>query len=129
MPDLYSALIASDHELLDTVLADTEITYSESILPAVKSVCEDINTLTFNRITDYAALTRFQQDTLLRVCARFLTFKVDNAELLASTLKSYAINGVSMGFDDAAVLRVGGVIIPQEVFGLLRQTGLTCRVL
>ena len=129
VPDLYSALIANDHELLNTVLADTQITYSEDILPVVKSVCEDINTLTFNRITDYAALTQFQQNTLLRVCARFLTFKYDNAELLSSTLKSYAISGVSMSFDDAAVLRVGGVIIPQEVFGLLRQTGLTCRVL
>ena len=126
VPDLYSALIANDHELLNTVLADTQITYSEGILPVVKSVCEDINTLTFNRITDYFALTKFQRDTLLRVCSRFLRFKIDNAELLDSALRSYGINGVSMSFDDAAVKRIGGVIVPGDVYALLRQTGLTC---
>ena len=127
VPDLYSALFANDHELLNTVLADTQITYSEDILPVVKSVCEDINTLTFNRITDFFALTGFQQETLVRVCVRFLQFRLDNAELLGSVIRSYSISGVSMSFDDATVRQINGVYVPGDVYALLRQTGLCCR--
>ena len=125
MIDLYTALISNDNALLNEVLADAGVTLGEDGA-TIRSVCEDVNTLTFNRITDYFALTKFQRDTLLRVCSRFLRFKIDNAELLDSALRSYGINGVSMSFDDAAVKRIGGVIVPGDVYALLRQTGLTC---
>lgn len=125
MTDLYTALISNDNALLNEVLADAGVTLGEDDA-TIRSVCEDVNTLTFNRITDYFALTKFQRDTLLRVCSRFLWFKIDNAELLDSALRSYGINGVSMSFDDAAVKRIGGVIVPGDVYALLRQTGLTC---
>ena len=126
MTDLYTALTMNDNALMNQVLADTDIPVGEGVSALIKSVCEDINSLTFNRITDFFALTEFQQHTLCRVCARFLQFKYDNADLLATTLNSYAINGVSMSFNSAAVKRVNGVIVPEDVYGLLRQTGLTC---
>jgi hypothetical protein len=44
-------------------------------------------------------------------------------------LKSYGINGVSMSFDDTSVRMIDGVYVPGDVYALLRQTGLTCRVL
>ena len=121
MTDLYTALISNDNALLNEVLADAGVTLGEDDA-TIRSVCEDVNTLTFNRITDYFALTKFQRDTLLRVCSRFLRFKIDNAELLDSALRSYGINGVSMSFDDAAVKRNGGVIVPGAVYALLRPT-------
>ena len=125
MTDLYTALTADGCALLDGALTGT-VDYDEEFFSSLRSVCEDINSLTFNRIIDFDALTQFQRDTLVRVAARFLTFRRDNAELLDSGLRSYGINGVSMGFDDKAVKRIGGVTIPGDVYSLLRQTGLCC---
>jgi tRNA(Ile)-lysidine synthase TilS/MesJ len=86
--DLFTALISNDNALLNEVLADAGVILGEDDA-TIRSVCEDVNTLTFNRITDYFALTKFQRDTLLRVCSRFLRFKIDNAELLGIPAKVY----------------------------------------
>lgn len=129
MCDLYTALTADDGELLDRALDDAGISYDDDTGDIVRSVCEDIDTLTFRRITDFFALTPFQQNTLLRAVGRFMRFKIDNAELLDTVLRSYSINGVSMSFDDKGVRCISGVYIPGDVYGLLNQTGLTCRVI
>lgn len=127
MCDLYTALTANNNALLTEIAEAVGASDAGAIVNEIKTVCEDINTLTFNRITDFFTLTEFQQKTLVRMCGRFLQFKRDNAELLGSVIRSYSVNGVSMSFDDATVKQINGVYVPGDVYALLRQTGLTCR--
>lgn len=131
MTDLYTALTLDDNALMNTVIenASVDAPKGTDMTGYVKAVCGDINTLTFNRITDYFGLTAFQQKTILSVCSGMLHFRYENAALLDIVLKSYGINGVSMSFDDASVRMIDGVYVPGDVYALLRQTGLTCRVL
>ena len=93
----------------------------------MRSATRDIDALTFNRITDFNALTEFQKDIITEACLRLTEFKMDNAELLESPLKSYSINGVSMSLDDVSIQQINGVYIPNDIYALLQQTGLTCR--
>ena len=129
MCDLYTTLTADDGELLDRVFDDAGISHDEDTGDIVRSVCEDIDTLTFRRITDFFALTQYQRDTLLRVVGRFMRFKIENAELLDTVLQSYSVNGVSMSFDKKNLKCISGVWISGDIYGLLSQTGLTCRVI
>ena len=131
MTDLYTALTLDDNALMKTVIENASVDVPEGtdMTRYVKAVCDDINTLTFNRITDYFGLTVFQQKTILSVCSGMLHFRYEHAAILDSVLKSYGINGVSMSFDDASVRMIDGVYVPGDVYALLRQTGLTCRAL
>lgn len=129
MCDLYTALTANDGELLNRALTGVGVSRSEATDAVVRSVCEDIDTLTFRRITDFFELTQFQRDTLVSAFGRFLRFKLDNAELLDTILRSYSINGVSMSFDERKIKCISGVYISGDAYGLLSQTGLTCRVI
>jgi hypothetical protein len=63
MTDLYTALTLDDNALMKTVIenADVDAPEGTDMTRYVKAVCGDINTLTFNRITDYFGLTAFQQ--------------------------------------------------------------------
>ena len=92
-----------------------------------KKVIADIDTLTFNRITDYDALTSFQKYILHEVCLRMVAFNIDNRDILNAPLSSYSVNGVSMSFDSMKVKNIGGIYIPPGVYALLAQTGLVFR--
>lgn len=95
----------------------------------MRSATRDIDALTFNRITDFNALTAFQKEIVTEACLRLTAFKMDNAELLESPLKSYSINGVSMSLDDVSIQQINGVYIPSDIYALLQQTGFTCRAI
>lgn len=119
-----------DEELYRHFVGDDDTEQEvERLRELIRRTIRDIDTLTFNRITDFSRLTTFQQTTLIDVCTRFAAFKNDNADILDSVFKSYSINGVSLSFDGEAVKRINGVYIPGEVYSLLMQTGLTCRVI
>lgn len=100
-----------------------------SLLNYIKNATIDIDTLTFNRITNFESLTDFQKNILKNVCLRFAAFKVDNADFLDSSIKSYSINGVSMSFDDSSIKQINGIYIPNDIYAALQQTGLTCRII
>lgn len=103
---------------------------SEQIL---RQVSRHIDSLTFNRIVavGFANLTEFQQELIKEVAARQTAFEVENADLISSVLSSYSINGVSMNFggDSWNVFTEAGVAMQRDVYSLLMQTGLCCRVL
>ena len=103
---------------------------SEQIL---RQVSRHIDSLTFNRIVEagFANLTEFQQELIKEVAARQTAFEVENADLISSVLSSYSINGVSMNFggDSWNVFTEAGVAMQRDVYSLLMQTGLCCRVL
>lgn len=94
----------------------------------IDKVTMDINTLTFNRITDFNELTPFQQNIVTKVIVDMIDFNVDYEEVADVVWSSYSINGVSMTLDNTKIENVNGVIIRKYTLGWLEQTGLMCRV-
>ena len=83
-----------------------------------------IDMLIFNRIQDFQALTTAQQEKVTEAYEQLLQFETENADILASPVKSYSVNGVSMTFGGSGLKTVSGVVIPASVYQLLVQTGL-----
>lgn len=92
--------------------------------PAALNAAAHIDALTFNRIVDFDALTDAQKCIIKRAHEALTRFETDNAELLESPVKSYAINGVSMSFGGDGVRNVAGVTVPTDVYALLSASGL-----
>lgn len=92
--------------------------------PTALKAAEHIDTLTFNRIVDFNALTDAQKCVVLRAHSELTKFETDNAEMLSSPLKSYSINGVSMSFGGDGLRNISGVTVPTDVYSLLSSTGL-----
>lgn len=90
---------------------------------AAKSAADHIDTLTFFRISSLEALSAFQQKIVLTVHERLTEFEEDYADLLSTPFSSYSINGVSIAFG-SRVEQINGVVIPSELYALLRATGL-----
>lgn len=91
-----------------------------------------IDSLTYNRIVarGFGNLTTFQQEIIKEVVCRQAMFEVENADAISSVLSSYSINGVSMAFGSSwNVFVEHGVAMRRDVYSLLQQTGLCCRLL
>ena len=91
-----------------------------------------IDSLTYNRIVarGFGNLTPFQQEIIKEVVCRQAMFEVENADAISSVLSSYSINGVSMAFGSSwNVFVEHGVAMRRDVYSLLQQTGLCCRLL
>lgn len=102
----------------------------DKIEERLKEASMHINTLTYNRIVGrgFNNLTKFQQDIIQEVVCKLADFEYENEDLIKTTLTSYSINGVSMGFGQSWNVEIqNGVAIPKDYYCLLEQTGLTCR--
>lgn len=102
----------------------------DKIEEILKEASMHIDTLTYNRIVGrgFNNLTEFQQDIIQEVVCKLADFEYENEDLIKTTLTSYSINGVSMGFGQSWNVEVqNGVAIPKDYYCLLEQTGLTCR--
>lgn len=109
----------------------TAITDEDALERALKQASRHIDTLTFNRINavGFDNLTDFQKEIIREVVCRQADFEVENADELASVLSSYSINGVSASFGASwNVVTQQGVAMKRDVYALLAQTGLTCRL-
>lgn len=102
----------------------------EDMERALRLACRHIDSLTYNRIVGqgFSNLTDFQREIIQEVCCIQAEFEYENADLIESVLKSYAINGVSMSFGDSWNIKVeNGVAIRRDVYNMLCQTGLCNR--
>lgn len=113
--------------------------YTQLLPDAVEVTASDlrqasrhIDSLTYNRIVaaGFENLTEFQQKIIKEVCCRQAQFEVENEDAISSVLSSYSINGVSMQFGSSwNVFTEHGVAMRRDVYSLLQQTGLCCRLL
>ena len=98
----------------------------------LRTASRHVDSLSFNRIPGAGGLDRltaFQQEIVKEVVCRQAAFEAENAELIRSVLSSYSINGVSMQFGQSwNVLRSDGVAMQRDVYALLQQSGLCCRI-
>ena len=97
----------------------------------LRAASRHVDTLTFNRIVaaGFTNLTDFQKEVIKEVVCRQAVFEVENADVIQSVLSAYSINGVSMQFGSSwNVVCEDGVAMQREVYALLEQTGLCCRL-
>ena len=111
------------------------VEYKGSILPTneilkeLKKASRQVDSMTYNRINKVGVsnLTNFQLSIIKEVVCELADFNYENKDLINSILSSYSINGVNMSFDNSNnVANKNGVIIPNELYNHLEETGLTC---
>ena len=111
--------------------------YNGSVIPGgelERALCQasrHIDSLTFNRIVaaGFDHLTAFQQETIKEVVCQQADFEYENVDEINTILSSYSINGVSAQFGSSwNVFREKGIAMKRDVYSLLMQTGLCCRI-
>ena len=98
---------------------------------ALQIASRHIDSLTYNRIVGrgFSNLTQFQQDIIKDVVCQQADFETENADEINSVLSSYSINGVSAQFGSSwNVFTDKGVAMKRDLYALLCQTGLCCRL-
>lgn len=121
----------ADEPYYSGVYNGTILTTGEDITKYLKQASRHIDSLTYNRIVGrgISSLTPFQQDVIKEVVCQQAEFEYDNAEILDTILSQYSINGTSMSFGQSwNVFADKGVAMKRDVYSLLSQTGLTCRL-
>ena len=112
-------------------------TYDGSVIPkdelekALKQASRHIDSLTYNRIVGrgFSSLTEYQQEIIREVVCMQTDFEYENADEINSILSSYSINGVSAQFGSSwNIFMDKGVAMKRDVYALLSQTGLCCRL-
>ena len=98
---------------------------------ALVQASRHIDSLTYNRIVgrEFTNLTPFHQDNIKDVVCQQADFETENADEINSVLSSYSINGVSAQFGSSwNVFTDKGVAMKRDLYALLCQTGLCCRL-
>lgn len=97
----------------------------------LRQASRHIDSLTYNRIVGrgISNLTEFQQETIREVVCQQADFEHENADEINTILSSYSLNGVSAQFGSSwNVFTDKGVAMKRDVYALLSQTGLCCRL-
>ena len=103
----------------------------DKLLKALRQASRHIDSLTFNRIVGqgFSNLSRYQQEMIREVTCQQADFETENADEIDTILQSYAINGVSAQVGSSwNVITEQGVAMKRDVYALLCQTGLCCRL-
>lgn len=103
----------------------------EELEAALRQASRHVDSLTYNRIVGrgFFYLTPFQQDVIREVVCQQADFEHENADEINTILSSYSINGVSAQFGSAwNIYTDKGVAMRRDVYALLSQTGLCCRL-
>ena len=112
-------------------------TYKGSIVPeeeqerALRQASRHIDSLTYNRILGrgFSNLTEFQKDVIQEVVCLQADFECENADEINTILSSYSLNGASVQFGSSwNVFTDKGIAMMRDVYALLSQTGLCCRL-
>lgn len=103
----------------------------ESLERLLRQASRHIDSLTYNRIVGggFESLTGFQQEVIREVCCLQADFEYENADEISTILSGYSINGVSAQFGSSwNVFMDKGIAMKRDVYSLLSQTGLCCRL-
>lgn len=103
----------------------------EELTKALRQACRHIDSLTYNRIVaaGFEKLTEFQRETIKEVVCLQADFEYENADEINTILSGYSINAVSAQFGSSwNVYQDKGVAMKKDVYALLAQTGLCCRL-
>lgn len=103
----------------------------EVLMQMLRQASRHIDSLTYNRIVGrgFSSLTQFQRDIIQDVVCQQADFETENADEINSILSSYSINGVSAQFGSSwNVFTDKGVAMKRDLYALLCQTGLCCRL-
>ena len=103
----------------------------DELLQALRLASRHIDSLTYNRIVGrgFSRLTGFQQEIIREVVCQQADFEAENADEINTILSSYSINGVSAQFGSSwNVFTDKGVAMKRDVYTLLCQSGLCCRL-
>lgn len=103
----------------------------EELLKALRQASRHIDSLTYNRIVGqgFSKLAPMQQEIIREVVCLQADFEHENADEIGSILSGYSINGVSAQFGESwNVYTDKGVAMQRDVYALLSQTGLCCRL-
>lgn len=98
----------------------------------LKLASRHIDSLTYNRIVGqgFSNLTPFQQDIIRETVCQQAEFEYENADEINTILTSYSINGVSAQFGSSWNVYIDmGIAMKRDVYALLSQTGLCCRLM
>lgn len=104
---------------------------SDGLEKALQQASHHIDSLTYNRIVGqgFLSLTPFQQDIIREVVCQQADFECENADEINTILSSYSLNGASVQFgSNWNVFMDKGVAMKRDVYALLSQTGLCCRL-
>lgn len=98
----------------------------------LRQASRHIDILTYSRIIgkNFSKLTIFQQEIIQEVVCLQAEFEYENKEIFDMILHEYSINGVSMNFQGNSwnVKVEKGIPIRRDVYEMLMQTGLCCRL-
>lgn len=98
---------------------------------ALRQASRHIDSLTYNRIVGQGIsnLALFQQETVREVVCQQADFEYENMDEINTILQGYSINGVSAQFGSSwNVFTDKGIAMKRDVYALLSQTGLCCRL-
>lgn len=104
---------------------------TEELEKRLKQASRHIDALTYNRIVGqgFSTLTIFQQEVIREVVCLQAEFECENEDEINTILSSYSINGVSAQFGSSwNVFQEKGIAMKRDVYALLAQTGLCCRL-
>ena len=111
--------------------------YKGSIVPeqdlekALRQASRHVDSLTYIRIVGqgFSSLTEFQRDVIQEVVCQQADFETENADEISTVLSGYSINSVSAQFGSSwNVFVEKGIAMKRDVYALLSQTGLCCRL-
>lgn len=103
----------------------------EKLSTHLRQASRHIDTLTYNRIVGQGIsnLTEFQREVIREVICLQAEFEYENEDEINTILSGYSINGVSAQFGSSwNIFTDRGVAMKRDVYALLCQTGLCCRL-
>jgi hypothetical protein len=103
----------------------------EDLSRFLRQASRHVDSLTYNRIVGrgISDFTEFQQEVIQEVVCQQADFEYENADLIDTVLSGYSLNGASVQFGESwNVFTDKGVAMKKDVYALLSQTGLCCRL-
>lgn len=94
----------------------------------LEKASEQIDSMTFNRIvgTGFSNITEFQQDKIKKAVCMQADFVEEYGQYLNNPLSAFSAGSIRVTLNRDVVKNVNGVTTSNEVYNLLKQTGLTC---